>query len=630
MHVSRNSAAVGALLLTVLAAAAPDPVRAQIGPPIRLAPPAPADASPSPGASQTAPAAPESPSRTLTVPGLPAPAPPIGGPSAQNPASVQIPTGEGRVGAPSGIKVDTLAAPDPDRAGALAAGDRALPPTLWDGTSRAVVTALLPRIAPTTSPTLADLAYRLLASPAQPPAPSPGTGETDGSSLLAMRADRLIALGRVGAARDLLDALPRDKVTEPAAIARVEAAFLSNDAAGACAAVRDKARQTQGASGSGFFWDQAMITCQALAGEQGPASVSLAILRDQKGYKDDGFAALVDRVLGSSTKIDTLPNPQALSLILFQAAKLPLPKDVPVQARPAALRTIALSPNLPIEQRITAGERAAAVGALPAGSLAEIFAATPLAAEDEENPIARADQLGGARGRAMLYALARKTAAPAGRGALIAAMLIKAPRADVYPVVARLVAPMLAEMPPSDALKPLAVEFARALFTSDHLAEARTWFSAADPAAAASLVPVARIAERAAAPDWDKCSLVELYTGPGGKKDATAARKATLAATLLSALGDPAPDEAVLGLLPPDGKPPQGAVPATQAWLLLHDAASGQRIGATVLATLVMLGEDGASASPLLLERAIDGLARAGLRDEARHLALDAAIAGGL
>ncbi|HWK47451.1 MAG TPA: hypothetical protein VNT30_22190 [Stellaceae bacterium] len=598
------------------------PAMAQIGPPVRLLPPS----AQTPAAQTPAPQTP-APQQTL--------APPT---SSTPPAAQPAPT------APAGIAVDTLAAPDAAGAGALDAADRPFPTTLWQGTSAALVLALAPRIVPTPSATLDDMAYRLLASPATPPASEPGATATalpaapspiaDAAALLAMRADRLLALGHPDAAGRVLDAVPRDQVTEAMAIARVQMALLANDASGACAITRDRGRPWQG-----VFWDQALVTCQVIQGEPEGASVSLGVLRERKGYKDDGFAALVDRVLSGVGKADTLPAPQVLSLSLIQAAKLALPKDLPPQTGAAVLRAIARASALPIEQRIVAAERAAVLGALSTGDLADLLARTPLTPDDEDNPIARADQLGGARGRALLYALARKTTIPAGRGALLAAILIKAPRLDAYPVMARLVAPLLVALPPSDALKPLAGEFARALYAAGQPVAALAWLNAADPAVAATVVPFARIAAPTTAPALGHGSLIDLYAGAGGKKDVVAARKATLAAGLMVALDDPPPDEATLSLLsdaaPPDGKPGDpkaapGSVPATEPWLLLRAASAGHRVGATVLATLVALGGDGPAASPLLLERAIESLGRAGLVDEGRRLAVDAAIAGGL
>ncbi|MGB8842110.1 MAG: hypothetical protein WCC64_13700, partial [Aliidongia sp.] len=166
MPAFKNSGRLAALLATLLAV----PASAQIGPPIRLDPP-----------------------QGYPPPGYPPP-PPY---SAPGPAHAPLPYDAPPPSYPStprvspGITVDALAPLTPDSIGALGPGDRGLPESMWQGTPRATVEALLPRIGTTGSPTLQDLAYRLLASAAMPPA-----GSGDGS-LLALRAERLTnALGR--------------------------------------------------------------------------------------------------------------------------------------------------------------------------------------------------------------------------------------------------------------------------------------------------------------------------------------------------------------------------------------------------------------------------------------------------
>ena len=52
-------------------------------------------------------------------------------------------------------------------------------------------------------------------------------------------------------------------------------------------------------------------------------------------------------------------------------------------------------------------------------------------------------------------------------------------------------------------------------------------------------------------------------------------------------------------------------------------------LGGTVLASLAGLGEDGAAGPSQLVAQAVAGLRAVGLGDEARHLAIDAALAVG-
>jgi hypothetical protein len=66
-------------------------------------------------------------------------------------------------------------------------------------------------------------------------------------------------------------------------------------------------------------------------------------------------------------------------------------------------------------------------------------------------------------------------------------------------------------------------------------------------------------------------------------------------------------------------------------WLDLGEAAAKNRIGETVLLSLVGLNATGlADAEPEWLARAVTALRRVGLEDEARRLAVEAALANGV
>ncbi|MEI9986231.1 MAG: hypothetical protein WDN69_25505 [Aliidongia sp.] len=82
--------------------------------------------------------------------------------------------------------------------------------------------------------------------------------------------------------------------------------------------------------------------------------------------------------------------------------------------------------------------------------------------------------------------------------------MLKSPRADVYPAVIRAAQSMLLDLPAAPELKPLAPDFARALYALDHPNEAKQWLDLADPAAAATVLPLAHIAAGASGSGLDR------------------------------------------------------------------------------------------------------------------------------
>src|SRR5690348_4816092 len=149
---------------------------------------------------------------------------PKGAASAPPPAATETVIG--------GIRVNELGPvqPQADSVGTIDGFGRAV----WQGASRDSIVTYLPRTpAPIVSPTLRRLAQRLLLTrAATPPAPPGAPSE----SLLALRLDRLKALGDADDVVALAGAIP-NPTDETSVRARIEAALLAGDDERACAAV---------------------------------------------------------------------------------------------------------------------------------------------------------------------------------------------------------------------------------------------------------------------------------------------------------------------------------------------------------------------------------------------------------
>ena len=86
------------------------------------------------------------------------------------------------------------------------------------------------------------------------------------------------------------------------------------------------------------------------------------------------FFALIEALAGDGeASLPTLPEPTPLHLALARVAKARLPADVVASNRPGVLRTIAMSPNAPVEVRLEAAERAEAAGALDIDALRQLY-----------------------------------------------------------------------------------------------------------------------------------------------------------------------------------------------------------------------------------------------------------------
>jgi hypothetical protein len=601
MRSSRNDAwrrLSGATALAALLQLATAATGAELGPPVPLSAPPPRDAAPPVAAPPgDAAAPPETPASTTPAPT----------PAAEGTAPTTPPVDESIVATP-------LAPPDPTWASALGDADHPLPPTLWQGTPRSLVVTLLPQLAPTTSPAWGRLARRLLLSGAAAPQ---GEDVPDHPGLAALRVDRLKALGELAGALAVLDMLPSTlRNSDELDRGHIELSFAMNDIAGGCRDVKDSVARHQG-----VWWDRALIACQALAGDQAKASLGLGLLREQKAPADPAFDALIDSLGGHPSKLEKLPDPSPIRVTLVAAAKLPLPADAVAAADLPTLRAWAGNDAVPALQRLAAAERATALGALPPKALADLYAKVEFKPEEIGAAIKQSKAPETPRDRALLFAVARTDPAVTVRAKALGALLADGRKRGNFLTMARIVTPLLADLPPGADLAASAPDAARAFYAAGQPEPAAGWLAVADAKTAPTLPLLARIAQGESGPARDvpalKATLMDL-----AKREP---EKATLVVTLLAAFNDPTAQDIVLA------NSYAGKSANATIMLNLLQAAAAKHMGETVLTALIVARtDDHLTADPLALAQAVGGLRSVGLEDEARALALDAALAAGI
>ena len=617
------------LAVPLLLATAPGTVRAQddtsnVGKPLTLAPPRELKAKESAPALAPPPVVPGSAVRPRVLGPRPLQARPLTSSPAQGPVSPASPVAK----AEPGIRVGNLDRIDPDAAGVLNRAQGGFGTDMWSGTRRAVVEALLPRLpVNATSPAMRGLMRRLLLSEAAVP-----EGEAGKTRLITLRIDRLGAMGDLVGVNDLLNATPGHGDDEALTRIEADARFLTNDNARACALATSQISSRQS-----NYWQKSFIFCQALAGQNGPAALGVALLRET-GEQDPIFFALVDAVAaGGGVTIDSMPDPSPLHLAMARVAKAQLPADVIESNNPGTLRTIAVSPNAPVELRLEAAERAEAAGALPVDDLRQLYTSVPFSAEDLANPFSKAEAEAGALSRALLYRTALVQTVPTAQAEAVTLALHLAREGGRYVSTVRAFMPVLKRIPASAELAWFALEAVRALLATGEHEAARAWFTllrnkaAFDEASAlalVSLMPLARLVGSEEAGDWSGERLTAWWEAERGR-DGAATRAARLY-TLLEALGEPVSGDLWEALLTGSQRATV-VMPRPALWFRLEEAARQARKGETVLLSLLALGDGGpAQADPVVLGRVLGALGAVGLEGPARALAVEAAVAAGL
>jgi len=515
---------------------------------------------------------------------------------------------------PERIQVQELASVKPDEAGLLDEAHGALGQTMWSGSSLGLITrglSLLPNQPGWRA--LRGLELRLLESPATLP-----DGKQGGESVVSLRAGKLEAMGAPDAASQLLGRIPGPQMSPTQRRLQVDAALLAGDYAGACA----QEPALRAALQTDSYAQQVQVLCQFAAGKGNEAGLGIDLLRDQK-LKDPAFFAAADALAGvPPAKLDWVAQVSPASLAMAVLAKLPLADTAIANAAPAVLPALARDQALAPETRIAAAERSVGMGAMPADLLRQLYESTPgdvatAAAETGKSP----------KSRALLYKAVESQPIPTQRAELIQ----KALAGD--PASATLVyAPVIVAIQPTPDLVSFAPWAIRALLAAGQFDATKPWFGllraeglVSGGQAAAALKPLARIAGFA---DPLNASDLAAWRQARNEAPAEAAKRTLLLMSLISALGDTPPEEDWLPLL--DGPSViSGKVSRSALSVGLMTAAGAQRKGETALYALLALG-DTRDAEPAEFARLIAALNAAGLKNDARALALEVALAYGI
>jgi hypothetical protein len=592
-------------VLGLLALAGPVlPAAAQVGKPVQLVP----QTTPDYGAS-------------------PLPPPEQGGPTT------------GQPNAPQGFEITPLEAVGTDYAGTLEPDQGGFGIDTWRGTDRVRVERLLPLLKPTVSPILAELTRRLVLSNAAAPA-----GKGSGASLLPPRARLLADMGLVEDAVALLKLLPADQRDAAATRLLVELSWRAGDLDGACAVVQESVPRLPVDS----FWQRATVFCQLQAGQTSEASLGLDLLREQ-GEGDDAFFALAD-VLGGNrdTKVPPVQVMTPLHLAMAHAAGVAPPGIAIREPPPLMLALIAESSVTPAEQRLTAAETAAAAGVLSPPHLAAAYTAAPVPPAKLDTALDLPDIGATPATRAILYQATVHAGLPQQRAQFLQKALATDTLDSAYWARLRIYLPLLADIPPTPELSWFAPEAARHLFAGGKLREAGAWVALlqqspqTDPDVAKALPALTALDYLAGHGGLDQAAQgVSIPLPPDDPRSArlraliSAVGESVEAPSGNSSSGNSSSGDLPSGDLQASltATAPAPAMPQQNVnlWLDLGEASAKGRVGETVLVSLVGLNATGlAEAEPEWLARAVTGLRRVGLEDEAHRLALEAALANGL
>ncbi len=532
------------------------------------------------------------------------------------------------------LEVETLEAVSAETAGTLDTKSGGFGHDMWRGSDGALVALVMPEIrGGAGSRVMTNLARRLLLTAGSAP-------EGDAGDLLGARIGRLVAIGRQDDVPGLIDSAGLRALTAAGHRGRIEALLLDGDNDAACQAARDAL-----ATGDDDTIALTLVFCQRLAGRHAAAELGLAVLRDAGAPVGERYLAL-DRGLarGRPVPLDSLEGVSPLLFAMTLATGAGLSPDRFAAAPAPILRAASMREALPLEVRLHAAERAVAAGAMEGAELAVLYGRTPFSDDEIAHALARAEDLAGPFGRALLYRAAARHDLPAGKAEALSAMLRHAAGEDGkdgFIAAARAIGEETARLTPDARLAWFSGDAAMALLAGGMPEHAARWWPlledrARDDAVAAAQVaalwPIYRLAFGEQFPDdgarmlrwWDAGARLD----PGGVP-----AQAELYLALFAALDDRVAEALTVDALaaPPSEAAAGRRTGAAGRMMALDAAARDGRTGEIVLLSLALLGPDGpAEADAVVLRRVVEALRSAGLGREARLLAMEAAFANGI
>jgi hypothetical protein len=494
----------------------------------------------------------------------------------------------------------------------------ALPRGLWGALGRREAEQHFARLSvPPASPTLHRLWRALLLD--EP-------AGTDGETLLALRIEGLSRSGLLGDAAALAGRLG-DGGSDPVVVSALIRTHLALGAkAEACAGVKQlplkdaklpKRLRAEGLATAAY--------CAASSKDPEAAKLGAKVLSGAGVDAPVGRAVLEALASGAQVR---LPSEGRVRLVDEALLRLVAPLDAPqIYARAEADAAAAAAGDDAADPlaRAYAGEAAARANALSSASLARLYQAVEIPAEERQNPLA--SSLEGARKRALLYQAALAERSPLRKARNARAFLDEARRDGAYLASAEMLADAIADLPLSPEIGWFAETAIEVNLAAGRYRPAAAWadfgstLAGGRPEGLLHWLVLVDIADAGGGfRHGSSLRHVEAFALAGGLSPELLQRLATVLDALQYDIPIPLWEAASR-----EGQSEKGHLPETGVLSELQQAAAGGERGRTILLSLRAIGPGRAADAHLLsLGDVIRSLKAAGFEAEARRLGFEA------
>ncbi|WP_254870018.1 antifreeze glycopeptide [Thalassospira sp. HF15] len=378
---------------------------------------------------------------------------------------------------PNAVQSLSLGAVDAEAVGTIGRSRGGLGIDMWNGTTRRSAAHLISELPATPAThTARDLQERMLLSAAALPQDSPEI------SLLEARVAKLIEMGALDNAIELVRAAPQGSRGSMLAQAEINALLIGAKLDAACDAI-----ESYGASYEEVFWLKAAAMCAFYANDPTSAAFSVDLVREMGGEGDATFFGLVSAIRsGGAANPELLDELRPLDLALLEIAKQSIPTSQLETGNPAAIIGITNAKATATDVRLEAARKAEKLGLISAEQLADIYQSVNFTADALASVLDDASEGIQARQYAKLYQAAVQSDVPAARAEILSALFETAEFEGDFMQAARLSAPMLADIPVNGDFSWFAVAALKASIAANSFERAENWLQVARSSANAS------------------------------------------------------------------------------------------------------------------------------------------------
>lgn len=378
---------------------------------------------------------------------------------------------------PNAVQSLSLGTVDTEAVGTIDRSRGGLGIDMWNGTTRRTAAQLISDL-PATPATHAarDLQERLLLSAAALPQDSKEI------SLLETRVAKLIEMGALDAAIDLIRAAPQGSRGSMLAQAEINALLIGAKIDEACSAV-----DSYGTSYDELFWLKAAAMCAFFANDPTTAAFSVDLVREMGDEGDATFFELVRTIRsGNAADPELLGELRPLDVALLAIAKQSIPTAQLESGNAASIIGITNAEATATNVRLEAARKAENLGLISAPRLAEIYQSVNFEQAALDGALDDASEGIQARQYAKLYQAAAQSDVPAARAEILAALFETAGFEGDFMQAARLSAPLLSDIPVNGDFSWFAISALRASIAANNFERAANWLQVARSSANAT------------------------------------------------------------------------------------------------------------------------------------------------